>query len=172
MGSSTDSIFAVLLSCCNEQLQKSRITSVYATLLSTIAFSTLTGAQYTYKRSSVRGCSARTACSPWVRAQMLRRQFADVVLNTPFKNHFSRAHTVFLMYQVKEHLSKNEELATFNINLLATADTPIDDEVLRMTGPSVPLLSVAVGRSSRTDAGIIYSGAVKDFRDGAVVPLE
>jgi hypothetical protein len=34
-----------------------------------------------------------------------KAQFADVVLNKPFKNYYSRAHTLFLMRKVKEHLA-------------------------------------------------------------------
>jgi hypothetical protein len=48
-------------------------------------------------------------------------QFADVVLNKPFKNYYARAHTMFLMHQVKEHLESNEGLSGFNFSLLATA---------------------------------------------------
>ena len=46
---------------------------------------------------------------------------ADVFLNKPFKNYYSRSNTVFLMNQVKEHLANNEQLSTFNFNMLITA---------------------------------------------------
>ena len=51
----------------------------------------------------------------------LKAQFAGVVLNKPFKNYYSRSHTVYLMQQVKEHLADNQELSTFNFNMLITA---------------------------------------------------
>ena len=50
-----------------------------------------------------------------------KAQLADVVLNKPFKKYYSRSHTVYLMHQVKEHLENNEELSTFNSNMLVTA---------------------------------------------------
>jgi hypothetical protein len=46
-----------------------------------------------------------------------KAQFADVVLNKPFKNYYSHAHSLFLMRQVKDHLARNKELATFNFSL-------------------------------------------------------
>ena len=48
-------------------------------------------------------------------------QFADVVLNKPFKNYYSRSHTMFLMQLVKDHLESRERLASFNFNLLTTS---------------------------------------------------
>ena len=50
-----------------------------------------------------------------------KAQFADVVLNNPFKNYYSRSHTMYLMNKVKEHQANNEELSTFNFNMLVTA---------------------------------------------------
>ena len=50
-----------------------------------------------------------------------KAQFADVVLNKPFKNYYSRSHTMFLMQQVKDHLASHEDLRTFNFSLLTSS---------------------------------------------------
>ena len=51
----------------------------------------------------------------------LKAQFADVVLNKPFKNYYSREHSLYLMNQMKEHRAQGGSVATFSFSLLVTA---------------------------------------------------
>jgi hypothetical protein len=90
-----------------------------------------------------------------------KAQFADVVLNKPFKNYYSFAHTKYLITQVKQHITSGESLASFSFNLLATA----------VAGPALQWLVQAYSKLSELDhkRGLREIGYIKCWEDEAFV---
>ena len=88
-------------------------------------------------------------------------QFADVVLNKPFKNYYSRSHTMFLMQLVKDHLESRERLASFNFNLLTTS----------VAAPALQWLVEGYDKLGQLDhtAGLRKIGYTKCWEDEAFV---
>jgi hypothetical protein len=92
-----------------------------------------------------------------------KAQFADVVLNKPFKNYYSRAHTSYLITQVKEHIASGESLASFSFNLLATA----------VSGPALQWLVQGYSKLGQLDhtPGLRDIGYMKCWEDEEFVQL-
>ena len=90
-----------------------------------------------------------------------KAQCADVVLNKPFKNYYSRSHTMFLMNKVKEHLANDQQLSTFNFKLLATA----------VAAPALQWLVEAYDKLGELDhrPGLSKIGYTKCWKDEAFI---